>query len=378
MTLRSAARCLAALLLVALSACSSAPEAAAAGDSAPSTTATVRAPSSVATPEWEREVTDRTGYPIEPIAFRTGGGLLSLLHGPSLANWMFAMADSARAAAGGPIPRAFSNAGPPLQMASDIAAVTSDGHSWFLDPRTGRVISEDVGHYLAIVAGLGARGTIRTACASGERAIAYLDVARPDTVFVRDLTSPAPPRALSLPPGFAAVHEVPWDSLRFGGSPDGPCVISSPRLRGLLVVTDSSVGALDDFIEPLPQADARQEAADAGVLGATSFPGGVAVLFGGRTEEAGRLVDFYDTTGAYLTTLRLPHPALRIAASHGRLYVLRQRHDPHDGIAGRVHLASYVLPARIRAQRAPAGVPTVIAPPAPGNRAMSPADSTPR
>lgn len=340
-------------------------------------------------PEWEGEITFRTGYPIRPIAFRVGGGLVSLLHGPSLTNWMFALADSGRGgAAGGPIPRTFNPAGgPPLQMASDVVAVSADNRSWFLDPRTGRIISEDVGLYDAAVASLGTRGTVRTACALGEHAITYLDVARPDTVFVHEVASRAT-RALPLP-AFAAVHEVPWASLRFGGSPDGPCVVSSPQLRGLLVVTGSAVRAIDGFVEPLPvkprdeawyaplarlvsrDADADSSAAP-GALDATSFPGGVAVLFAGLTPDAGRLVDFYDTTGTYLTTLRLPHRALRIAASHGRLYVLRQRYDPHDGIRGRVYLASYVLPARVRAGRAVAAERAVIAPPGPG------ADGAPR
>jgi hypothetical protein len=385
-------RCTAALLSSALIGCSAAADAGSGGADT-SAVAEVRARSAIATPEWEREITDRTGYPIEPVAFRAGGGIASLLHGRPLMHWMLLLSDSGHLAAGGPVRRWPGDSRAPIAAASDIAGISATGRSWYLDPPTGRVTDEDVGGYRAVIASLGARGTIRTACALGERAIAYLDVGRPDTIFVRDLDSPAPTRALPLPTDFAVVHEVPWDALRFGGAPDAPCVLAAPRLRGLLVITDSAVRAIERFVEPVPPAKrdawyaplarlvSRGKAADAdsaaapGALDATGVPGGVAVLFGGRTNEAGRVVDFYDATGAYLTTMRLPHRALRIAASHGRLYVLRQQWDPHDGYTGRVYVASYVLPTRVRGGGVLPDVPPVTAPAGHGTRRAPSADS---
>ncbi len=381
--------------------CSSAPAAASADEDAERPgVADVRAPGPIATPEWETEVTRWTGYPIQPIAFRAGGGLVSLLQGPRLANWMFVVADSGRAPAGGPIPSSFDISGnPPLGAASDIAAVSTDGRSWFLDPRTGRIVSEDVGHYRALVASLGTGGTIRTACALGARAVAYLDVTRPDTVFVRDLTSPAPTRALARPAHLAVMQSVPWDSLRFGGSPDGPCVLSNPRLDGLLVVSDSAVRVIDGFVEPpVPVATSRPEpwyaplarlisgdetsnanaSPTQNVLQATSFPGGVALLFAGRTPHTGRVVDFYSHAGDYLASLYLPHLALGVAAGHGRLYVVRQQLDPEHDDGGRVFLASYRLPSLIREEVPATAAPTVVAPRAPGLRAVEPSDTTGR
>jgi hypothetical protein len=385
----------AALLSSALIGCSAAADAGSGGADT-SAVAEARAPGTVATPEWETEITLWTDYPVPPVAFRAGGGLASLLQGPPYRRWMFLLGDSARGVSGGPRPAWSEGVGRPTGFApgralADIVGISAGGRSWYLDAVTGRVSGVDIGGYSRMIASLGARGTIRTACALGEHAIAYLDIARPDTVFVHEPASRAT-RALPLPATFAAVHAVPWDSLRFDGSPDGPCVVSNSRVRGLLVVTDSAVRAINASVEPLPIEPRRQawyaplarlasrnsdteSPATPGALDATSFPGGVAVLFEGRTPEAGRLVDFYDTTGTYLTTMRLPHRALRIAASHGRLYVLRQRYEPHDGIRGRVYLASYVLPGRVRAGQAVSAEPTVIAPPGPGAPGVPPDSS---
>jgi hypothetical protein len=389
--------CVLALLLSLLSGCSSEPDVTVADDTVDAgSIADLRVAGRIATPEWETEVSLRTGFPVHPIGFRAGGGLISFLQGPPLTHWMFLLADSARGLAGGPINPREAGSRAPIRAPSDIVGISADGRSWYLDPTSGHVVSEDVGGYRAVIASLGARSTIQTACALDSQTIAYLDSARPDTVFVRELALPPVTRALPVPGGAVGQGVVPWEMLRFGGSPDGPCVVSNPRLRGLLVVAGSAVHTIDGFVEPLPvevkraawyaplarlfsrYSGAADSPATIGALDVTSFPGGVAVLFEGRTAEAGRLVDFYDGTGVYLTTMRLPHRALRIAASHGRLYVLRQRYEPHDDINGRVYLSSYVLPGRVRAGHAVAAQPTVIAPPGPAQGGASPVDTIAR
>ena len=331
-----------------------------------------RASGPLARAEWQREITHRTGSPFRPIAFRAGGGIASLLQGPPLRHWMAFLADSGYIGAGGPaephVVRELFGLGTP----TDIVAVAANGYSWYLDPARGRVVGENVGGEQITVASLGVRGTVRTACGLGERAVAFLDTARPGRVYVRELAPPYETRDLPFPDGLLG-HRVRWPDLRFGGSPEGPCVLFAPTMRGVVVVSDSSARAIAPFVEPLSRADAlyargtwyaplagliawRERAV--GALDATSVPAGVAVLFEGRTPAAGRLVDFYSDSGTYQESLRLPQRARRIAATPHRLIVLSAPYD-------RTYIASYVLPARIR-RRAAAAEPDVIAPPGPG------------
>lgn len=316
----------------------------------------------VASAEWERDLERHVRHPVQPIALRAGSGLVALLHDPPLGYRIFAMRDQGRGAAGGPqigrpAPPGFWGLGRPSDVVglhADSAGAPAD--AWFLDPARGRVIGTNVGAARRTVAGLGTRGTVRTACTLGARAIAYLDEARPDTVLVRALHAPYAVRPYPFPRGLLVGRGGAWTDLRFGGSQDGPCVIHAPRMRGVAVVTDTAVHAVAPFVEPLSRVDSLYAAGAwyaravdllsrdeprTGAIDATSWHGGAAVLFEGRTPDAGRVVDFYDARGAYVTSLRLPHRALRIAATRHRLVVLRQSH-------GRVFLASYVLPAEIR------------------------------
>ena len=363
----------AALLLVVLAACSTSTRetAPAKGDPA-SAVAWGRASGPLARPEWQREITHRTGSPFRPIAFRAGGGIASLLQGPPLRHWMALLADSGHIGAGGPsephVVRELHGLGAP----TDIVAVAADGYSWYLDPVRSRVVGENVGGEQITVASLGVRGTVRTACGLGERAIAFLDTARPGRVFVRELAPPYATRELPFPDGLLGRH-VRWQDLRFGGSAEGPCVLFARAMRGVVVVSDSSARAISPFVEPLSRVDALYARGawyaplagliawrerGVGALDATSVPGGVAVLFEGRTAAAGRLVDFYSDSGVYLETLHLPRRARRIAATPHRLIVLSAPDD-------RTFIASYLLPTGIR-RRAAAAEPVVIAPPGPG------------
>jgi hypothetical protein len=271
---------------------------------------------------------------------------------------LFILADSAAAPAGGPIRPHKSDYRPPIGIPSDIVGVSSQGLTWFLDPERGRVTGQDVGGNRVVIADLRVRGTVRTACALGEHAIAFLDAARPGQVFVHDLTEPFTTRTMSFPAGFVDEHSVRWTDLRFGGSPEGPCVLWAPHMHSVIVVSDSSVQPLGPFVEPLSATERDEQERGAwhrwltywftraapppvGALDATSVPGGVAVLFAGRTPYAGRLVDFYTETGQFLETMRLPFRARRIAGTRHRLLVLSARGDS-------VYVASYILPAKVR------------------------------
>lgn len=336
-----------------------------------------------AVPEWKRDVTHRTGTSFHPIAFRAGGGVASLLQGPPRQQWMFLLADSAQLASGSPVNPREAGDRAPLREPSDIVSVSDDGETWYLDPGIGRVTSQDIGGNRAVVASLGTRRTVRTACALGDSTIAFVDSGRPGRIFVHGIGTPSAFRELPFPDGLLTDGGVRWPDLRFGGSPGGPCVLFAPRMRGVVVVTDSSARAIVPFVEPLSPVDRlhasgawyvrllgflRRDPQRIGAMDATSVSGGVAVLFAGGTDDAGRLVDFYDASGAYRITMRLPHRALRIAGTHHRLVVLSERH-------GEVSLASYLLPARVRSQ-APADEPDVIAPVRPAGRDRGPG-STP-
>jgi len=74
-----------------------------------------------------------------------------------------------------------------------------------------------------------------------------------------------------------------------------------------------------------------------GPLDATSWAGGIAVLYQGATAEAGRLVDLYDRRGSYTQTMILQQPAVRIASTGTQLLTLSHRDK-------RWRIASYWFP----------------------------------
>jgi hypothetical protein len=337
-----------------------------------------------AEPEWERNFTHEDGATLHPVAFRAGAGLAATIHGPSRSHWKFFLARRGHPGSGGRHVVELQGFRPSIWNRTDIVGIASDGRVWYLDRETGSVVSEDVGAFGELIARLGARGTVRSGWALGERAIAFVDDAQPWRVLVRDLGSAAPTRTVPLD----AIDStgLPWASLRFGGSPDGGCVLWSPRLDGILVVSDSLVRALGPLVEPPPLAPPTPRnpwyarllgheappapAARPGALDATTFAGGVAVLYAGQTPEAERLVDLYAEDGAYQETMRLPRRALRIASTAGRLITIETERDS-------VFIASYVLPARVRV-RPLADEPSVIAPDIKTGALVLPADSARR
>ena len=168
---------------------------------------------------------------------------------------------------------------------------------------------------------------------------------------MQDFASPYDVRRLPVPSGYVDGVDVRWTDLRFGGSRKGPCVLWAPRMRSVLLVSDSGVRPMGSLVEQVQRENWYQrtwrwitrQPARPYVIDASSFPGGVAILSAGRTPGARRMVDLYDDAGTYEETMVLPMPSMHIAGNGQRLYVLRQNGDS-------VLLASYVFPSTIRAR----------------------------
>lgn len=219
---------------------------------------------------------------------------------------------------------------------SDIVTVDEESFSWFLDRTTGRIIAEDVGGYRHSIARLRVEGEVRTACAVNGH-VAFLDTAHPNAVQLQSLEPPFGVRSLPIAQRLLSGDVKKRDVLRFGGSPDGSCVLRSAHLPGVLVVSDSAVVALGPFVAGIessegPHASWRSRLASilgrgrdervVNALDATSFPGGVAVLFAGRTlRRRGR--------ASWLTKWSHTRLVRRWSQPHRRRRVWRQTHHGH-------------------------------------------------
>lgn len=247
-----------------------------------------------------------------------------------------------------PADRQWRDGNPPLGAASDVIGITPDGVTWYLDSASGRVVSHNVGSTTAIEATLDTLGAPRAGCVLEGKSIAFIDNAHPETVFVKPLSPASRARALAIPRGYVDGGAVKWRDVHFGGSLGGPCVMWAPRMRSVLIVSDSAVRSLGPFIEPVVHEPWYRSiwywmtrTTPVYTRDATSYPGGVAVLFAGHTAGADRMIDLYADSGTYLQTLVLPRRALRVAGNGERIYVLSQRLDS-------ILLSSYILPWSIR------------------------------
>lgn len=321
------------------------------------------APSQDATPQrveepgqLEWEVRERpiermipVGRHVQPLAFRSGGAVTTLLTDHPLATYQI-MYDVPGHPTGG---LAAANRNPIGDMVglgtpSDVVGVTSDGISLYLDRTTGSVRSQTVSIRRSLVTVLDSVDRVQSACMLGSRTIAFVTARRQDSVFYRDVDGDGAPRALSFPASYLDSTGARWSDLRFGGSDNAPCVLWAPRMRTVVLVSDSALRPLGRLVsssagERWPQRlwDLLRRHRPADVLDATTIPGAVAILAAGRSDDAGRIVDFYGDDGRYLETLVLPRPSLRIAGNYARLFVLSEHRDS-------VLFASYVLPRDIR------------------------------
>jgi hypothetical protein len=315
----------------------------------------IRRTGSLAEREWEvREYKVERylpiGHHLEALSFRSGGGLTTLLQRAPNAAWGF-MFGTPSHPVGGVVPLNGADLAdlPGLGTPIDVVGVTSDGVSVYLDSDSGRIVSRTVSARGGVVARIRTPGSAQSACLLGEARIAYISVAHPDTIFIQDIDADRPPRAIVFPGGYVDGDVVRWKQLRFGGSNDGGCVLSAPMMSTVVLVTDSLARALGPFIEPAIQESrwhrlgriVTREPAPRFALDATTFRGGVAVLFGGYSAGRGLLVDLYEDDGRYVETIVLPRPALKIAGNAGRLFVLSEAQDS-------ILVASYFLPTAVR------------------------------
>lgn len=314
----------------------------------------------VAQQEWERILEPIPGLRYDVASFRAGGGIVTTVHHPPSHSdaglpgfrWRFTLADSGRYFNGGVVRTNRPEDPASLTSASDVVSVTARGWAWFLDSARGRVIAENMGKERGIIASFGIPETVRTACALNESAIVFLDSERAGRAFIHDLGIHRT-RTLVLPPNAAGLDSARWEDVRLDGSQYGSCVLTSPHMHGAMIISHAGVTVIDEFIEP---PGARQDPRwyralghairpsvhPQGAIDATSFPGGVAILYAGRTAAAGRLVDLYTDDGRYLETMQLHRPVRRIAATRHRLITYASRGDT-------AYLGSYVLPPRVRA-----------------------------
>ncbi len=122
------------------------------------------------------------------------------------------------------------------------------------------------------------------------------------------------------------------------GGAGAPCVLAFRSGGGFASFGPAGFGDFRPFVEPVtpPEVVVTTEGrrtATRAVSPRTAAIGGAVVgselwvLFGGETEDAGRLIDRYELPGgAYLGSWRLPVRATGIAVDDSRLYLLSSRH----------------------------------------------------
>lgn len=333
----------------------------------------------LAATEWEEPLWSvwrwiPSGARFDPVAFRSGAGIVGLAQRSPASTYAIILERDTRhvSVTGGPLRQTSRDSTLSQGTPADIVGVSSDGVVWFLFPDSGRVIGQDVGGPRRTEATLAAAGTATTGCLVGDTALAYLDSARPGKVIVQDLTQRMRDRVVAFPKGYVDGRDVKWSDLRFGGSSGSACVISAPRMRTVMLLDDSVVRPLGAFVEPVPPDPwyrrlvrwVMRSPAPVYAMDATTYPGGVAVLYAGHTKGAGRIVDLYADSGGYLETMVLPEPSRRIAANRERIYALRQARDS-------ILMASYVLPWSIRSTIPPAPRSVTRVPTLQGARAIT-------
>ena len=307
-------------------------------------------------PEWEANITPSILGTARPIAFGAGHGVAGLTQREPCQRTIFVLRDSAKVAGWTRCLPTGEDEHPPPQpgLVTDVVYSASGGVPWYLEPRSGRVVSEDISGYRRLVTRLPASGPVTTACSTDGRLVVYIDSAAPGKLRFHDIIHTDSSWTVGLVPDLAREAVPHWSSVRFGGSIHGPCVLAAPRLAHFAIVLGDTAVHVAEFREPvLPPTrqpsglslqrwlgpTASEE--PVGPLDAAGFPRGVAILFQGLSAFGGRLVDLYDLTGRYRETMILPGVATMITATPERLLVLSQGD-------GKWWLASYLLPSSLR------------------------------
>ena len=265
--------------------------------------------------------------------------------------------------------------GTPLSLAhsSDIVGVTAASEAWHLVGESGRVISVNIGGLRHLITTLATR-TAFSGCADKDSTVYFVDSLSPGSFSAHRVQGAVTKH--DLPAEFVAQTAKRWSATRFGGSAFGPCVLWNPAARSVVAISGNRVQADVSLVEASPQFPWYQRLwfwltrrrVPQGVLDATSFDGGIAVLFEGTSAQAGRILDFYTLDSGYLASWVLPHQPLGVAGSRGRLYSITTRSDS-------AFLNSYLLPAALRSAP-PDSVPSVFVPKSPN--ALVPSDDSKR
>lgn len=297
----------------------------------------------VSEPEYIAKIHDRYGAwygdrPPEKLAMRIGGGGLGYLQRDPSATYIVFLRHPTHAAGGQ------YRTDIPLTVAksSDIVRMTERGDAWHLIGETGRIVNINVGGIRNAVTNLPSRSAF-TGCAQPDSTVFFLDSKVPGRVFSYSSSGTLAHRDLP-----AMFHSVPWSRTRFGGSAYGPCVLFNPLVDAVLIVGRDSIREVGRLVESVPRfpwytrwwSALLRQRLPSGVLDATSFNGGVAVLFEGTSQQAGRVVDFYGTSG-YVASWILPERPLGIAGSLSRVYSMAARRDS-------AMLYSFIVPPPLR------------------------------
>jgi hypothetical protein len=149
-------------------------------------------------------------------------------------------------------------------------------------------------------------------------------------------------------------YELPWKDLADAGSlslqgdlegdGDGGCVYALTKGRGFVRFRDGRLSAHEyvEWFDVRPTeitgdayAGGRRESVPEGpqaAQGVGAGEQGIAVGFSGRTNDAGRIIDFYDgTTGAYTHTWRAPRWFQRMGRADS-LYLFITRIDGYPAV----------------------------------------------
>lgn len=309
--------------------------------------------------EWSTQLNYRAGGGEDVKDFHAGYGLAAVMRASSEI-WIFTLHDSGRMVAGGPTrptdERAFAQTGP--SRSTRLLGIESDARVWLLDAESGALSLQDVGGNVTSMGRIRMRGAVTDACLARGDHVYFIEERAADSLMEQrlDASATGPLVAMRLPPprrGSADRSRV-----RLAGGTGTDCaLVESKRDSFYVIASDASLEG-HPYIEELGSGGIRVglkrrmsewRSPPESALDLSVSEDIIAVLFGGRSSSAKRIVDFYRWNGSFLASARLPAPAIRIALAHGRLYALSRR-------GGRLHLSSFVLPPSVR-HAAPLEVP---------------------
>lgn len=219
----------------------------------------------------------------------------------------------------------------------DVVYIGPNGDAWWLGLPRGAVVAHGYKGN-RVVTRLPSAGKVLAACSNNGRSIVYVDSLDAGKLQLHDIEMPDARQSIPLPREFSELAPAEWAAVQLGGAPDESCVLIAPRADRFMVIPPDSAAWSAPFHEPVPPAPPTRRwewlqrklwgpprAGAPGPLDATSFNGGIAILFAGATAEAGRLVDLYDRGGRYSQTMILTQPAVRIASTGTQLLTLSHR-----------------------------------------------------